>query len=145
MCNDIQSIKSQIDGSLRPLADRLGLHTLLESKRSHTVFSIAFASEDLGLELNVDLADFFIYALLFKPSGGEVPVGNQDASGNRQKIYVQEALKQLGVDISGATQKLQQLGGDHRNCSEMLALIRELVEDHWAVLEAERLRWFAGH
>lgn len=142
MCTEIHDIKSQIIEVFGPLAGRLGLHTHMERELSNTVVSIGFAAKYLGFELNVDLADFFIYAILFRPTEGEIPVGTHDAAGNRKKIYIQEALKQLGFEITKTTQRLQRLGGDHRNCFEMLTIIKDMVENHWADLEAEQTRWF---
>lgn len=142
MCTAIQDIKSQIHELFDPLAEKLGLHTFFESEQSQTVFSIAFASDDLGLELNVDLADFFVYAMLFRPVGTVLPIGYQDSFGNRQKLYVQEALKELGVEIGDTTHRLQQLGGDRRNCSGMLVIIKEMVEVNWSALKADRARLF---
>lgn len=144
MCTEIHNIRSQIVELFGPLAKTLGLHTYMERKLSNTVFSIGYASGKLGIELNVDLADFFIYAILFKPAENEIPVSPHDSAGNKQKIYVQEALKELGVEISMPTQRLQQLGGDYRNCHEMLVVINDMIENYWENLETEQNRWFSG-
>jgi len=138
MCVEVQDIRTQIHAVLDPLFKRLGLLECFEYRQAETVFSILFQSKDIGLEVNVDLADFFIYTLLFKPKGSEIP-------DYEDEIYVQEALDQIGVDIKAVTQKLQQLGGDYRNCSKMLAIIKEIIEAHWSTLLAKRNRWFGDN
>ena len=144
MCCGPQDIMTQIHKVFDPLAQKLGLLRCLERRSSETVFSIAFQADDIGLELNVDLADFFVYALLYKPSGDEIPVGYEDRTGGTQKIYVQEALKQLDIKVAETTRVLQKMGGDYHNCSEMLASIKDMVELHWSSLTAEKTRWFGG-
>jgi hypothetical protein len=139
---ETRDIKRQIRNVFDPLAQKFGLLGFCESNLSNTGFSIAYFCCEMGLELNVDLSDFFIYALLYKPSGQEIPVGYEDASGNRQKIYLQEALKELAIDVGKAKRRLQQLGGDYQNCSEMLTILQRLVEENWHQLISERHRWF---
>ena len=141
---EIQSIKTEIREIFDPIASMLGLHSYSECSRSNTEFSVAYLAEKVGLELNIDLSDFFIYALLIRPTGGDIPVGYQDDSGRRQKVYLQEALKEVGVDIQEITLKLQRMGGDCQNCSGMLAVLSELIKENWEVLVEERQRWFGS-
>ena len=102
-------------------------------------------SKDIGLELNVDLADFFIYALLFRPAKGGIAVGYYDVSGRRQQIYVQEALSKMGIDVQDITKKLQQMGGDYRNCHDMLDLLKHMIESNWSTLVLKPVARSCGH
>jgi hypothetical protein len=135
-------IKIQINDIFSPLAQKLGLLGYTENDRSNTTFSIAYISAAIGIELNVDLSDFFIYALLFKPEGKTIPVGYESESGGRQKIYIQEALKVLSVDARSETQALQSLAGNYHNCAEILEILKNLIEKNWNTLISEHDRLF---
>ena len=95
---ELKQIKRQIRSVFDPFLIKLGLYKLNESTLSHTQFSIAYYDDRIGIELSVDLSDFFIYALLFKPEENKVPIGYQDKYGDRKKLYFQEALKELSID-----------------------------------------------
>lgn len=135
-------IKIQIRDAFDPLAQKFGLSEYSECEQSNAAFSIAYMSDVIGIELNVDLSDFFIYALIFKSMGKIIPVGYEAELGCRQKIYIQEALKELAVDVGSTTKALQQLGGDYRNCAEMLEILKDIVEENWQLLVSEHHRWF---
>ncbi len=125
-----------------PLTERLGLGDPLEVRHSNTNFSIAYAGAEIGLEIDIDIGDFFIYALLFKPSVAGLPVGYRDAQGTRQKLYVQEALSELSFDCKAESLTLQRLGGDYRNCDEMASRLAILVEKNWPAIAARGVNWF---
>ncbi|WP_281184373.1 hypothetical protein [Trichlorobacter lovleyi] len=139
---EIVDIKQKVNKVFSPVMQKLGLHNFCESDRTTTLFSLAYFSEEVGLELSVDLSDFYIYVLLFKPDGKNIPIGYTDSAGHRQKIYLQEALKILSIDIESINKKLQKLGGNYQNCSEMLAILKVVVEENWELLVSERNRWF---
>lgn len=109
---------------------------------SHTQLSIAYSDDRIGLELSIDLSDFFIYALIFKPVGDHVPVGYHDGSGRRHKLYLQQALKELSIDVSKETKRLQELSGNFKNCGEMVLVLSSLIHQYWASVSKQPDRWF---
>lgn len=139
---EVKDIKQQIRDVFDPLANKLGLLGPNESKLSHTQFALAYSDERIGIELSIDLSDFFIYALLFIPREDEVPIGYQDSSGYRQKLYLQEALKELSIDCAQETKRLQGLGGNYKNCEEMALELSHLIDKHWTIVYSQHNRWF---
>ncbi len=131
---EIGDIEQQVKIVLDPMASRLGLRGPIRRVFTHTSLSIAYMSSDLGVEINIDLSDFFLYALLFKATGQEIPAGYEDENGRQQKVYLQHALERLGCDVTGATQALQKLAGDHRNCESMARIISDMLEPNWLLL-----------
>jgi hypothetical protein len=134
---EIGDIEQQVKMVLDPMASRLGLRGPIRRVFTHTSLSIAYMSGDLGVEINIDLSDFFLFALLFKATGQEIPVGYEDENGRRQKVYLQHALERLGRDVTGATKVLQKLAGDYRNCESMARIISDLLEPNWPLLTRE--------
>jgi len=139
---EIEDIKRQIRDVFDPLAKNLGLQGPYESTLSHTQLSIAYCNDSIGIELSIDLSDFFIYALLYKPVGDQVPIGYQDRSGCRHKLYLQEALKELSIEFSKETKMLQKLGGNYKNCGEMALALSSFIGKHWESVNAQPGRWF---
>jgi|GEM_PF-4493556 len=140
---EIAEIKQQIRKVFDPLAIRLGLDGPIELSLSPTDAHLGYTSEAIGLEVVVDIGDFFIYALLFRPTGDGLPLGYNDETGKRQKLYIQQALKELSIDVSRETEGLQKLGGDYRNCQEMAEKLAHLVEHYWPDMSQNPARWFS--
>ncbi len=94
-----------------PLSEKLEFGEPLEDRQNNTSFSVAYPGTEVGLQLFIDVSDFFIYALLFKPSVTGLPIGYRDDQGTRQKLYLQEALSELSIDGKAETLALQKLWG----------------------------------
>jgi hypothetical protein len=140
---DTKDIISLVEGVFDPVASRLNLTGPIEQSISNTECSIAYMSADLGLEIQIDLGDFFLYSLLFRPTGKEIPTGYDNNAGQRRKIYVQHALESLGLNPSGATKSLQELGGKVANCEAMAKIIAGFVESNWSELERHKSLLFS--
>jgi len=138
--------KSELKSKVRAVFDAVAHELCLVSRReqdvSNTVFEIQYFSPDVGIEVSVDMADFFIYLLIGKPDVQGLPASYYDDRGCRCKLYVQEALKMLGVDVRTVTRQLHLLGGDVGNCDEMLQVLRGLLKSNWSLLIRHVDRWF---
>ncbi len=97
-------------------------------------FSLGYFGDDLGLEVLVDMSDFFIYALVFRNRINEIPVGYVDEHGHRQEIYIQEASKDLRNFDDTISKQIQRLGGNYKNCRLMAALLAKLIEQGWPLI-----------
>lgn len=138
----VEEIKKQIRDIFNPLAAKIGLIGPDEYVLSNTQLSFAYSCDKIGLELSIDLSDFFIYALLYKPSHEGIPKGYFDKKGVRQKLYFQEALKEISIDCIQETKELQKLGGNYKNCAEMALKLSNLIGQHWAIINSQHDRWF---
>jgi hypothetical protein len=139
---EVEEIKKQILDIFNPIFSKIGLIGPNEINLSNTQFSFTYSNDKIGLELSVDISDFFIYALLYKPSEEGVPRDYFDRNGVRKKLYLQEALKLLSIDCSMETMKLQKLGGNYKNCSEMSSMLADLIDKNWAIINSQHDRWF---
>ena len=142
---EVSQIKQQIRKVFDPLASRLGLDGPIELSLTPTDVHLGYTntSKAIGLEIEVELIDFFIYALIFRPIGDGLPIGYNDETGKRHKLYVQQALKELSIDVSQETRELQKLGGDYRNCQAMAEKLARLVEHYWPDVSQNPTRWFS--
>lgn len=135
-------LKENVRDAFDPIARTYGLSGPIETSLATTEFHLGYSNERLGFEITVDLSDFFIYVLIFKPVGNQAPIGYEDESGKRRKLYLQQALKELAIDASKETRALQKLGGDYRNCDKMLAILAPLLWQYWPQISADPDRWF---
>lgn len=142
---ELEEIKQQIKDVFDPLSIRIGLFEIMDSALSYTQFSLFYFNDKIGIELSVDLIDFFIYALLFKPKEHKAPIGYQNKYGQRQKIYFQEALKKLSINCEKETKKLQRLGGNFKNCAEMALELSNLIDKYWPIIYSNHTKWFEKH
>jgi len=105
----------------------------LEKKNMY--FTLGYFGNSLGLEVNVDLSPFFIFALVFRDgSGPNIPVGYVDSTGARQVRYVQDAMEILGLPYEKEDKELKRLGGDWENCEAMVSILAQLVMSSWSQL-----------
>ena len=141
---EVAQIKLLIRNIFDPLASRLGLDGPIELTLTPSDVHLGYTNlgKEIGLEITVEVIDFFIYALIFRPSGDGLPVGYSDENGKRQKLYIQQALKELSIDISQETRELQTLAGDYRNCQILAEKLAGLVEHYWSDISQHPSRWF---
>jgi len=135
---EIDEIKSILRSKFDPIAMRIGLEGPYEEVYGHSSFSFGYFSRDLGLEVRVDMSDFFIYVLVFRTQQNNIPIGYKDQAGHRQKLYFQEALKELSLGGQTETKELKRLGGDYRNCEKMASLLATLVEEKWSLVASQK-------
>lgn len=121
------------------LAVSLGLDQRTNSGAIHTR-SFAWFSSELGFELQIDTHQFFIFLLIVCPVDGVIPVGMDDFQGRRFKLYLHQALDDLGS--AHELRALQKMGNNVENCDEMLRILTQLLENHWRQILANRHRWF---
>jgi hypothetical protein len=139
---DISELKQQVRSVFDPLANRLGLIGPTEASIISTEFDLSYSTQTLGLEITVDMSDFFIYALIYRPQGIFPPIGYDDEQGKRHKLYLQQALKELGIDTTRETRALQKLSGNIQNRYEMAGILAQLLERNWPLLLSNQARWF---
>ncbi len=99
--------------------------------RHNTYFSIAYIRDDLGIEIQVELMQFFIYVLLFKPCENKASIAYKDSLGITQKRHLQEILLQLSVITSPEIKEIQQLGENYRNCDALASKLSNLLRKNW--------------
>ena len=139
---EIIDIKKQIRQVFDPLANRLSLRGPIEMSLGATDLHFGYLTEAIGVEITVDMSDFFVYALIFRPEENTIPIGYNDSNGVRQKLYLQQALKELGIDVNKETLALQRLGGDWRNCDRMIEILAKLVDENWTQISLNPKRFF---
>jgi hypothetical protein len=96
----------------------------------------------MGVEVVVDMAQFFIHVLVFRPIDGQIPCGFADSDGNIHALYLQNALKALSISTEQETQVLRKLGGDHMNCTAMATILAGLLERYWPMILANNEKLF---
>lgn len=139
---EVSDLKKEVEAVFNPAAVKLNLAGPAESSLASTEFSLFYFGDSLGVQVSVDMSQFFIHVLLFRPEGGVLPIGYFDARGKTQKVYLQVGLKSLFINIERETRTLQKLGGDYRNCTTMAKLLADLVVRHWPQLLENAPRWF---
>jgi hypothetical protein len=140
---EVSEVRKMMRKVFDPLATRLNLDGPIELSLTPTDVHLGYTTNAIGLEIEVETVDFFIYALIFRPSGHGLPLGYNDETGKRHKLYVQQALKELSIDVSRETRELQLLGGDYRNCQEMADKLARLIEHYWPAMSQNSTRWFS--
>jgi hypothetical protein len=140
---EVSELKQEIRNVFDPLANKLGLTGPVDMSLASTDFNLSYSTQEIGLELTVDMGDFFIYALIFRPEGSAPPIGYHDENGRRQKMYLQNALEELKIDVSIETRALQKLGGNFENCDEMTRILARLVQQYWLQISSNTERWFS--
>ena len=139
---EVQDIKQQIREVFDPIVFGFGLTRTMEPSLTTTSFSLGYADKTLGLEIEVEMIEFFMFALLFRPRVESLPAGEFDEHARRQKMYLQQAMNELSIDVSSETKALQKLRGDYRNCRNMAQILARLISDHWTSLSQNAVRWF---
>jgi len=140
---EVDEIKLIIRSIFDPIARKIGLEGPYEEVHSNFSFSFGYFSNDVGIEVRVDMSDFFIYLLLFKTRQKKIPIGYKDHTGHRQKLYFQEALKELSLGGETETKELQRLGGDFRNCEKMASLLANLLKEKWSLVVSQKTKLFS--
>lgn len=134
-----------------PLASRLGLQETSEITKHTTMeLILRYLKNNIGVQITIDLSDFFIYVLLFKAEGNSIPIrylnnserGYFDNSGKRTAVYLQTALNELGIDCTKETKKIQELGGNYLNCFAMANILAQLLENNWLYIQSQLRKLF---
>jgi hypothetical protein len=128
---EISDIVKLVRNEFDPVASKLGLGGPLVDDSGREL-SLAYFGEGIGLEIAVDMYEFFVFALVFRANGHSVPRGYEDDKGKRQKFYVQEVLSKLGLSNEGIDGRLQRMRGKWSNCTAMASALAELVEKNWS-------------
>jgi hypothetical protein len=105
-------------------------------------FSIGYFSDEIGVEIQVELIGFFIFVLLFEPAGDDIPIGYTNPAGKVQKRHLQEILAELSVIKSSGIKELQELGGDYMNCDLLAEKLSTLLHNNWERIMANREQLF---
>ncbi len=134
-------IIKQVRDVFDPVAKRLGLRGPKVSALTNIDLHFAYVGDEIGIKVELDLFNFFVFVLLFRAKGPAIPVGYEDASGKRQLWYLQDVLKQLGIDITKEEKELQRLGGDYRNCSAMAEIQARWLVEHWPAIRSQLNTW----
>jgi hypothetical protein len=105
--------------------------------RRNTSFSLVYVGPNLGLEVLVEVDNFFAYAMPFRPVAGRPPPeGLLGRGGTVRQMYLQEALDRLRIPHHREQAYMRSLAGGHRNGRQMLEVIAMLVDNHWPALLA---------
>lgn len=138
---EVAELKRAVRAVFDPVATRLNLSGPVESSLATTEFSLSYMTHNLGIQVAVDMSQFFIHVLLFRHANNEMPVGYTGPDGSIQKIYLQQALKKLSIGTEQETQALRKCAGNHRNCTSMAKILADLLERHWLVLSDNVQKW----
>jgi hypothetical protein len=103
----------------------------------NTSFSVGYFAKDIGVEIQVDLPNFFIYILIFLNSDNTIPFGYTSFTGKRQKRHLQHILKKLNIIDNVCIKDITILGGDYRNYSLLSKKLSRLLRDNWPVILAK--------
>lgn len=98
--------------------------------------------DELGVQFTVDWRDPYVFSLIWSPSESRCPVGYKSADGRTVKMYVQEALRRLNVDVSGFNGRMLSLRGRREKLDDMMELSLDLLENYFEKLNDERLTLF---
>jgi hypothetical protein len=125
---EVSEIVNEVRDVFDPLAGRLDLSGPVQMSLATTEFSLIYSGRSLAVEVSIDMSQFFIHVLLFRPSDSGISVDY-----NKQ-VYLQQALEALSVNVEQETRSLRKLGGNHLNCKAMAKLQAELLERYWSLL-----------
>ncbi|HQF10138.1 MAG TPA: hypothetical protein PLM53_17640 [Spirochaetota bacterium] len=95
-----------------------------------------YLSGEFGIEIRIDLNYFFIFIMLFKTKDKKIPIGYKDDLGKTHKLYLQDALKKVGIDNKKEIKDLQRLGGNYKNCYEMAVILSQLLKNNWSTIQS---------
>lgn len=133
----LQILREKFDSA----AKDLGFKGSVESVSPFAV-SLVFFGSHISLEIQVDLRDFFLFGYLFRGSGPKIPRGYVDDHNKRQRMHIQEAIKELKLGPDDVTKRMQKLAGKADNCEALAELLLMLVERYWREIEADCSRIF---
>jgi hypothetical protein len=140
---EVAELKREVRDVFDPLAVRLNLSGPVETSMATTEFSLGYMGHTLGIQVSVDMSQFFIHVLLFRPSDDKIPIGYTDIDGRTQKVYLQQALKTVSISTEQETQALRKLAGNYMNCTSMAKILADLVEHHWPLISGNVTKWFS--
>lgn len=114
-------------------------------KRDNMSFSLGYFGKSVGYEVVVDLLPFHVFVLPFRMSDhDDVPIGYIDASGVRQKRYLQDSLARLRINYEKEDRELRQLGGNWDNCEKLAGILAELLNKNWHAISENEGELFSG-
>lgn len=109
---------------------------------SNMYFTLGYCAGEKCIDVQVELADFFIYVLPSKREGDEPVVGYTDERGRVQKRHLQDVLMQLSVMSEPEAAELGRLAGDYDNWDTISSKLARLLRDNLPLIIAEWERLF---
>ncbi len=114
-----------------PLAEELALRGP-ELKMSNTRFRLFYLGELIGLEIAVEVSEFYIFALPFRVTAdGGAPRGFIDFASSSPILYLHQVLDRLNLPYETERMQLRRLRGDCRNASRFATILANLVRRSW--------------
>jgi hypothetical protein len=142
---DMQDLIAEVRSLFDPVAARLGLGSGVATRSRHSDFSVVYLGSPIGLQIEVEAAEPFIGALAFRPRDGACPVGYEDDSGRRQKMYIQTAAQVLGQNLTAQNATIRKIESDRRNPQRIVQvaqLLAPMTERLWSLLVAGHTKLF---
>ena len=131
---EVTELKNKIIDLVDPVFRGLGLSGPFEYSIASTDLHLAYMSDDVGLEIIIEMADFFVFAMIFHPKEKTVPIGYHDESGRRQKLYLQQALNKLSANGSSYNEQMSAFRVDSKNYKEFISLVINIIEQNWLAI-----------
>ncbi len=86
------------------------------------------------VQIEIDFIEPFVFCMLIRRGFEEATPTSEDRSGVIAKVYLQEALRRLGIDTTYEKTKAKLLYGKYESIPEMICLILDLLGKHQQVL-----------
>jgi hypothetical protein len=139
----IEDLKKIVRDQFDPVAQEFNLRGPTEVNDPFFI-SYYYFGDDVGLKVNVDMPDVAIFALVFrnKNDNADLGFGYFDDRGRRKLMYIDAALKELGLSDGGVTQQVRSLMRDHRNYPRMAEKLARLVRDNWRSIASQHEKLF---
>ena len=137
---EVTDFEAEVRFAFGPVAARLGLQGPVNTSLSTTELRLRYRSDQLGVELAFELIGFFVFMLLCREAEDATLEGYEDVRGRRQKVHLQDALRELNVDVDRDTKALRILAGDYRNAASMIDILAQALETNWRTILTNRER-----
>jgi hypothetical protein len=129
---EISELRRNIKSKFDLIASKNGAEDIEGKQISKNIIKFGYIIKGCGIEIQIELDDFFIFLLFFRVNGKEIPLGYEDQGGRPQKMYIHQVLNKLGVDHKTETKEMQKLRGDDINWEAMANILVKLLEDNLA-------------
>lgn len=139
---EVDELKQSIQDVFNPIANYFGLKGPIDTAKSNVSFSFAYESSSIGIEVDVEMIQFFIFVSLYCPVDGRLPKTYINSSGTKQRLHLQEALKILAINVDEDTQRLKNLGGKYQNSKEMALIQAQLLQKYWKQISSNTEKLF---
>ncbi len=106
----------------------------------HAGYSISYPGEPYGLEIEIDLMDFFIMPLVYhcnQTRQQALPTYRDPDTQKRHKDFLERIAERIELNMKNDFEKIRQMKGDHLQCEQISLELARLIESCWHVIASK--------